>query len=65
MSAITTASAKDRKRLADLLGRLGSQHEGERSAAALMADRHVRHVLGTSWGDLVERCCGASAEAEA
>ena len=54
MSAVAIASERDRKRLVDLLGRLGSDHEGERSAAALLADRHVRHVLGTTWQELID-----------
>jgi hypothetical protein len=55
MSAVTIVFDRDRKRLADLLARLGSEHEGERSAAALMADCHLRQVLRWTWAQLMER----------
>ena len=35
MSAVTIVFYRDRKRLADLLARVGSEHEGERSADCL------------------------------
>jgi len=41
----------DRQRLAAILGMLGSEHAGERAAAALQAER-VRETFGLSWGDL-------------
>ncbi|GAA0607047.1 hypothetical protein GCM10009416_50090 [Craurococcus roseus] len=55
MSAVTIVIDRDRKRLADPLARLGSEHEGERSAAALMADCHLRQVLRWTWAQLMER----------
>ncbi len=55
MSAVTIVFDRDWKRLADLLARLGSEHEGERSAAALMAYSHLRQVLGWTWAQLMER----------
>ena len=58
MSALVTGKAT--KRLADLLGRLGSAHEGERSNAALMADTHIRS-LGLDWNALVDRAFRAPA----
>jgi hypothetical protein len=42
----------DRDRLVKLLGLLGSNHQGERAAAALKADQHLR-ALGLSWGDII------------
>ncbi len=55
MSAATAVFDRDRKCLADLLARLGSEHEGERSADALMANCHLRQVLGWTWAQLMER----------
>ena len=42
----------DRNRLAGILGLLGSNHQGERDAAALAADRFVRS-RGIAWPDLL------------
>ncbi len=47
-----TISATDRERLAKLLGMLGSDHDGERAAAALAAAKFVRK-LGLTWPDVV------------
>jgi hypothetical protein len=41
----------DRLKLIRILGMLGSDHPGERAAAALAAHRQVR-AMGTTWGDL-------------
>ncbi len=41
----------ERRRLIGVLGRLGSNHDGERAAAGLLADRMIRSA-GLSW-DLV------------
>lgn len=43
----------DRIKLARILGMLGSDHEGERAAAALAAHRLVRRA-GASWWSLIE-----------
>lgn len=45
---------RDVERLGKLLGMLGSEHEGERSAAAAAADRKLRE-LGLTWEQLVAR----------
>jgi hypothetical protein len=42
----------DRARLAAILGRLGSQHDGERAAAGLLASRFMRDH-GLTWPDLL------------
>ena len=42
----------DGERLAKILGMLGSSHDGERAAAAGLADRLVRD-LGLTWADVV------------
>ena len=42
----------DRRKLTRILGMLGSDHPGERAAAALAAHRQVR-ALGTTWWDLL------------
>lgn len=42
----------DLTRLIRILGMLGSEHDGERAAAALAADRLVRGS-GSSWSDLL------------
>jgi hypothetical protein len=39
-------------RLVKLCGMLGSEHDGERAAAAFKADRFIRG-LGLTWGDIV------------
>ncbi|MEZ0172557.1 hypothetical protein [Microvirga sp. TS319] len=41
----------DRLKLVRILGMLGSDHAGERAAAALAAHRHIR-AMGTSWGEI-------------
>jgi hypothetical protein len=43
---------KDRQRLIAILGMLGSEHAGERAAAALQADR-LRKQLGVTWEQLL------------
>ena len=40
------------KRLADILGMLGSEHDGEVLNAAKLAERH-RRMLGKEWTDLL------------
>jgi hypothetical protein len=42
----------DRARLAAILGRLGSEHDGERAAAGLLATRFMRDH-GLTWPDLL------------
>ncbi len=42
----------DRRKLTRILGMLGSDHPGERAAAALAAHRQVK-ALGTTWWDLL------------
>lgn len=44
----------DLVKLTRILGMLGSDHPGERAAAALAAHRHLRG-LGTTWWDLLGR----------
>jgi hypothetical protein len=46
-------SATELKRLAKVLGRLGSDHDGEVLVAARMADQIVRKHLGASWDELL------------
>ena len=41
----------DRLKLIRILGMLGSDHAGERAAAALAAHRQVK-AMRTTWGDL-------------
>ena len=53
----------DRHRLASILGLLGSNHAGERDAAALAADRFVR-TRGIAWPDLLAGEPAASNRAE-
>lgn len=45
-------SLAERTRLASILGMLGSDHQGERDAAALAANRLVRD-RGVAWSDLL------------
>jgi hypothetical protein len=49
-AALTPA---ERKRLANLLGRLGSDHPGERDNAGVMAHRLVR-TKGLSWPEIID-----------
>ncbi|MCB8819369.1 hypothetical protein [Microvirga rosea] len=42
----------DRRKLVRILGMLGSDHPGERAAAALAAHRQIR-ALRTTWADLL------------
>jgi hypothetical protein len=51
----------DRDKLVKLLGLLGSNHDGERAAAALKADRHIRS-LGLAWGDVIAPLATEQAE---
>lgn len=55
MSALTIVSDRNRKHLVNLLGCFDSDHECECAAAVLMANRHLRGVIGWSWVQLVER----------
>lgn len=41
-----------RAKLVKLLGMLGSDHDGERAAAALLADQH-RRKCGLTWGEIL------------
>jgi hypothetical protein len=43
-----------RDRLQKLCGLFGSQHDGERAAAAALADKLVR-AAGLTWGDVIRR----------
>jgi hypothetical protein len=45
-------SPAERTRLVGILGMLGSDHDGERAAAAALASRLVREK-GLSWSDLI------------
>ena len=45
-------TAAERRRLVGILGRLGSNHDGERAAAGLLADRLLRSA-GLTWEQLV------------
>ena len=45
-------SPAERNRLVGILGRLGSEHDGERAAAGLLASRMLRD-RGLSWEDLI------------
>jgi hypothetical protein len=45
-------NAADRQRLAAILGRLGSDHAGERDAAALTATRFLR-TRDLQWSDVI------------
>jgi hypothetical protein len=49
---VPALSRTDRKRLAKLLGMLGSDHAGERDNAALAIER-MRRELGLSWAELL------------
>jgi hypothetical protein len=46
---------EQRERLVKLLGKLGSEHEGERATAAKKAD-DLRTSLGLSWSNLIVPC---------
>ncbi len=43
----------ERNRLVGILGRLGSDFDGERAAAGLLADRMIRSA-GLTWSDLLQ-----------
>ena len=45
-------SPPERARLVNILGMLGSAHDGERASAALLATRMVRD-RGITWADLI------------
>lgn len=60
MSAVSLPLANsDFDRLGKLLGMLGSEHDGERATAGMMADRFLRD-RGTSWNALVDTLRRAS-----
>jgi hypothetical protein len=46
-------TSTERKRLADLLGRLGSDHPGERDNAGVMAHRLIK-TRGLSWPEIID-----------
>lgn len=48
----TTLTPAERARLVGVLGRLGSDHDGERAAAGLLASR-LLNTKGLTWGDLI------------
>lgn len=52
MRALDGLSPADRTRLIGILGRLGSDYDGERSAAGLLASRLLR-ARGVTWDDLL------------
>jgi hypothetical protein len=52
MTARAQLDSHSADRLRKLCGMLGSQHDGERAAAAAKADAFVRS-LGLSWGDVI------------
>lgn len=52
MVAAAALTAADRDRLAAILGLLGSDHAGERDAAALAASRFLR-IRGLTWPDVI------------
>lgn len=45
-------TSTERRRLVGILGRLGSDHDGERAAAGLLASRMLREA-GLQWDDLI------------
>ncbi len=51
--ASASLSPRDLTRLVGVLGMLGSDHVGERAAAALAASRMVRNA-GLTWGELLQ-----------
>jgi hypothetical protein len=52
MQSLPALQPEYRDKLVKLLGMLGSDHDGERAAAARLADQH-RRKSGLTWGDLV------------
>ena len=52
MSATRNLTEADRKRLASILGMLGSNSAGERDNAATLAEK-LRRRLGLTWEDLL------------
>lgn len=55
---IPPLSPAERNRLVAILGRLGSDYDGERAAAALLASRLLRD-RGLCWDDLIQAVGGA------
>jgi hypothetical protein len=51
-AAATSLTAADRARLVAVLGRLGSEHVGERAAAGLLASRML-HDKGLGWDEVL------------
>jgi len=47
-----TLSPPERARLVNILGMLGSAHDGERASAALLATRMIKD-RGITWSDLI------------
>ena len=47
-----TLAPAEVRRLVGILGRLGSDHDGERAAAGLLASRMLR-AAGLAWGDVI------------
>ena len=47
-----TLAPAEVRRLVGILGRLGSDHDGERAAAGLLASRMPR-AAGLAWGDVI------------
>jgi hypothetical protein len=52
MPSLPALQPQYRKRLVDLLGMLGSDHDGERANAARLADEH-RRKSGLTWHDII------------
>jgi hypothetical protein len=51
-ASVMTLSGPERDRLAELLGVLGSDHDGERAGARLLATRMLKDN-GLTWADLI------------
>ena len=61
-SAVEGLSSSGRRRLVDVLGLLGSEHAGERAAAALVASRLLGKA-GLAWDDVLVNRTGEPASA--
>jgi len=58
-AALASGDQRTQERLVKILGLLGSEHGGERAAAALKADAFVRN-LGLRWSDVISVPVAAS-----
>ena len=52
-AALPALAARDAELLAKILGRLGSDHDGERAAAGLLASQFIK-ARGLSWYDVIQ-----------